>query len=189
MKTIVLIGDSIRMGYQDEVRQQLAEYANVWAPTQNGGDSANVLAHVDEWVVDRRPDLVHINCGLHDIKRDHAGENLQTEPEAYRRNVEAILSRLSAVDGLQTVWAQTTPVIEERHRTVKGFVRLNSDIRRCNQVAAELCQAHGVPVNDLHAVVMDAGREALLSPDGVHYTHAGYHLLAHAAADFIASRL
>ena len=37
MQQLILIGDSIRMGYQADVIRELAEYANIWAPTQNGG--------------------------------------------------------------------------------------------------------------------------------------------------------
>ena len=48
MKRIVLIGDSIRMGYQEKVHEQLADWADVWAPEENGGDSEKVLAHLDE---------------------------------------------------------------------------------------------------------------------------------------------
>ena len=47
---IVLIGDSIRMGYQDHVASELAGRAEVWVPEENGGDSRNVLAHLDQWV-------------------------------------------------------------------------------------------------------------------------------------------
>ena len=70
MKTIVLIGDSIRMGYQEKVREQLADWAYVWVPEENGGTSENILAHLDKWVLSRRADVVHINCGLHDIKKE-----------------------------------------------------------------------------------------------------------------------
>jgi len=37
----------------------------------NGRDSANVLANLDAWL-QRFPDAetVHMNCGLHDLKRD-----------------------------------------------------------------------------------------------------------------------
>jgi hypothetical protein len=69
MKQIILIGDSIRMGYQPTVQQILADQAQVWGPVENGGNSHNVLTHLDAWVIQRQPDIVHLNCGLHDIKR------------------------------------------------------------------------------------------------------------------------
>ena len=39
MKAVILIGDSIRMGYQETVREQLGGRAGVWGPAENGGTS------------------------------------------------------------------------------------------------------------------------------------------------------
>ena len=52
-----------------EVAARLKGKAVVVSPPENGGDSANVLAHLDEWVLKQKPDIVHLNCGLHDLKR------------------------------------------------------------------------------------------------------------------------
>ena len=71
---VILIGDSIRMGYQEFARAECAGTTDVWAPAENGGTSRNVLAHLDEWVISRRPDVVHVNCGLHDIRREFGAE-------------------------------------------------------------------------------------------------------------------
>ena len=101
---IVLIGDSIRMGYQDHVASQLAGRAEVWVPKENGGDSRNVFAHLDQWVFSRQPDLVHVNCGLHDLKRAFGAESAVPLAE-YGRNVRQILQRLQReLDGA-VVWA------------------------------------------------------------------------------------
>ena len=108
---IVLIGDSIRMGYQDHVASQLAGRAEVWSPEENGGDSRNVLAHLDDWVFSRQPGLVHVNCGLHDLKRAFGAES-EVPLAEYERNVRQILQRLQReLDG-GVVWATTTPVDE-----------------------------------------------------------------------------
>lgn len=58
-KTVVLIGDSIRMGYEDTVRRELGDAAEVWTPAENGGTSRNVLEHLEEWIISRSPDVVH----------------------------------------------------------------------------------------------------------------------------------
>ena len=59
MKRIILVGDSIRMGYQETVRAELVGWADVWTPEQNGGTSENVLAHLDECVVDHNTRVIH----------------------------------------------------------------------------------------------------------------------------------
>lgn len=40
---IVLIGDSIRMGYEPVVRAALAGRATVWGPETNGGHTVNAF--------------------------------------------------------------------------------------------------------------------------------------------------
>src|SRR5262245_46150553 len=65
---VVLIGDSIRLGYAPLVAKKLEAKAVVVSPPPNGGDSANVLKNLGEWVLREKPDLVHFNCGLHDLK-------------------------------------------------------------------------------------------------------------------------
>src|SRR5262245_50346095 len=69
---VVLIGDSIRIGYAPRVVERLAGKAAVVSLPDNGGDSGNVLAHLDDWVIREQPDVVHLNCGLHDLKRSRA---------------------------------------------------------------------------------------------------------------------
>ncbi|MBI4024965.1 MAG: hypothetical protein HY360_08280 [Verrucomicrobia bacterium] len=57
MKTVVLIGNSIRNGYQATVQRELSEIANVWGPVENGRTSRYILEHFDECVLSRKPDL------------------------------------------------------------------------------------------------------------------------------------
>jgi hypothetical protein len=80
---VVLIGDSIRLGYAPRVAERLSGKAVVISPAENGGDSANVLAHLDEWVLRHKPDVVHLNCGLHDLKRSKTKGHHQVELDRY----------------------------------------------------------------------------------------------------------
>jgi lysophospholipase L1-like esterase len=186
MKKIALIGDSIRMGYQAMVIEQLAGSAEILSPEQNGGDSRRVLAHVDEWVTSLRPDIVHLNCGLHDLKREFATpEGTQVPLAEYRQNLEAIFRRITEDTGAVLIWAATTPVNEERHHAVKGFDRFEADVHAFNAAALEIARQFSRPVDDLYAAVMQAGRDELLGGDGVHFTPQGYRLLGTAVADFL----
>ena len=180
---LVLIGDSIRVGYQATVRERLAR-ADIWSPEANGGDSANVLAHLDEWVTDHSPQVVHLNCGLHDIKKPFDGGRAQVGLDEYRRHVGEIFARILDTD-TRLVWATTTPVDEDLHHRNKGFDRFTTDVDAYNSVALELAAALEVAVNDLHAVIDGAGRTRLLREDGVHFTDEGSHLLGEAVAEFV----
>ena len=179
---IVLIGDSIRMGYQDHVASQLADRAEVWVPEENGGDSRNVLAHIDQWVLARQPDLVHVNCGLHDLKRAFGAES-EVPLDEYERNVRQILHRLQRELNGAVVWATITPVDENWHHQNKGFDRLEADVEAYNAAARAVAEDLGVPIDDLFAVVEREGKARLLTQDGVHFTEEGSQLLGRAVAE------
>lgn len=183
MQKVILIGDSIRMGYQDFVKAECAGSAEVWAPEENGGNSRNVLEHLEEWVLSRRPDLVHVNCGLHDIRREFGAAEPAVPLPEYRANVEAILRRILEETNARPIWATTTPVNQKRHHETKDFDRFSADVLLYNRAAVQVCQELEVPVNGLFEVVMKAGRDRLLLPDGVHFTEEGYRVLGRAVGD------
>ena len=189
MKKVVLIGDSIRMGYQETVRRELRGHAVVRVPRKNGGTSANVLAHLDKWVFAHKPALVHVNCGLHDLKKDFGARESETPLPAYRKNVEAILKTIRARTDAVIVWRTTTPVNEDWHHKNKGFDRFEADVDRYNRAATAVAKKLKIPVDDLYAVVKKAGRDKILVPDGVHYTREGYRILGKAVAARIRKHL
>lgn len=185
MKKIILIGDSIRVGYQETVRDELAGTAEICWVEQNGGNTQKVLDHLDEWVISQKPDVVHINCGLHDLKKEFGSEEAAIPLDAYEANVREILRKLSQETDATVVWAATTPVNEDWHHERKGFDRFEADVTAYNRAATQAAQDMGVAVNDLFAVVTDAGRDEYLTPDGVHFTPEGCVLLGKAVAELL----
>lgn len=185
MQELILIGDSIRMGYQADVIRALSELAEVWAPTQNGGNSANILQHLNEWIISRSPDVVHINCGLHDLRKDFDTGKPAIPITQYESNLRALLGRILAETSCTVIWATTTPVNETWHHERKGFDRLETDVAAYNAVALKVADDLGIPINDLFGVITDAGRDSYLTSDGVHFTPAGCTLLGKAVAQFV----
>ena len=178
---ILLIGDSIRMGYAPLVTQHLAQQAEIAQIPQNGGDSQNVRTHLKEWLVQAdAPNLsiIHFNCGLHDIKRPFdATENQQPLTE-YVSNLRQIVPYLQEHTPSKLVWASSTPVVHERHHAVKGFDRFQEDVEAYNAAAAKIMLEHAVPINDLFRVIQDDSPEECIAGDGVHMTERGNRRLA-----------
>ena len=181
MKNVTLIGDSIRMGYQQYVVQDLDGIARIWGPEANGGDSNKVRAHLSEWVDANPGDIVHLNCGLHDLRKAFDSDQAQVDPETYRANLIHIFDAVVAA-GRKLIWATTTPVNEDWHHERKGFDRFCADVDLYNTIALEEARRRDLPVTDLHALVTEAGRDELLVPDGVHFSDAGSALLGKAVA-------
>ncbi|HUW82988.1 MAG TPA: SGNH/GDSL hydrolase family protein [Phycisphaerae bacterium] len=185
MKEVVLIGDSIRMGYQAFVERELGDELALWWPEENGGTSRNILDHLDDWVISRRPALVHINCGLHDLKKERGSSEALVPLDEYGRNVAKILKSVADGTDAKVIWATTTPVNQQWHRQRKPFDRFEDDVVAYNRESVATAERLGVAVNDLYAVMVQAGADSYLSPDGVHFNDVGYALLGKAVADAI----
>jgi lysophospholipase L1-like esterase/dienelactone hydrolase len=187
---VVLIGDSIRLGYAPLVARKLAGQAVVVSPAANGGDSNNVVKHLDEWMLREKPDVVHLNCGLHDLKQSKRDQRFQVDLAGYEANLQQIVKRIRQETSATLVFANTTPNLDERHARRKAdFDRHEADVQRYNDKALTVMRGAGVPVNDLHGIVEQAGTEQMLGADGTHYTPAGYERLADAVADCVRRQL
>ena len=147
---VLLIGDSISMGYTLEVRERLKGVANVHRPPQNCGDSATGLKQLDRWLGTGTWDVIHFNFGLHDLKYlDAQGkyvspeQGTQVAPLAvYRQRLQDFTVRAKAT-GAKVIFATTTPVPPGCQGRVAG------DEVGYNRVALEVMQELGVTVNDL----------------------------------------
>jgi lysophospholipase L1-like esterase len=181
---VVLVGDSIRMGYAPLVAKRLEGKAVVVSAKPNGEDSGNVLRNLEEWVISEKPDVVHLNAGLHDLKL--TDKTYQVPLAEYEKNLKAILERIQKGTHAKIVFATSTPILDTLHAQRKaGFDRVEADVQRYNAAAVAVMKQARVPVDDLHKLVEDGGKEKLIGPDGTHYTPAGYELLAEAVTNSI----
>lgn len=171
---VLLIGDSISVGYTPAVRQALAGKANVHRIPENGGDTWRGLAKLNLWLSTGKWDVIHFNFGLHDLKhmKDNqlnlAGEQVSTL-EAYSANLDKLVVELKKT-GAKLIWAATTPVPEGANGRLKG------DDVIYNATALKVMEKQGVPVNDLYALVLPV-LEKMQRPRDVHFTPDGYAFL------------
>jgi isoamyl acetate esterase len=184
MKRVYLLGDSIRLGYQPFVTAALEGRAVVDGPPANCESSRVLRSRLSAWVSDR-PDIVHVNCGLHDVRYDPGAEQPCVDIAEYGANVEAILKDLEALGIGRIVWASTTPVDDSRNGK-RPSRRWNVDIDRYNAVARKIAGSCGAAYNDLHVAVRSQGTTGLLRDDGVHFTQLGYEFLASRVVDALA---
>lgn len=185
MKKVILIGDSIRLGYQETVRQELAGAADVITEKSNGGTSKNVLAHLNEWVIAKAPSVLHINCGLHDLRKELDTGRPVVPIEEYAENVRRILTQVRQGTSAAVIWATTTPVNEPQYHRRVRVDRYEADVLAYNDAAVRVARESGAAINDLFAAVMDAGRDTVLGDDGVHFSEEGSRLLGRAVAGAI----
>jgi lysophospholipase L1-like esterase len=179
---VLLIGDSISIGYTPVVRQLLAGTANVHRIPDNGGATVLGLAMIDEWLGDGRWDVIHFNFGLHDVTLDDTGR-VRTPPAEYAENLRRIVARLRRT-GARLLFATSTPVPGE----TKHPSRRESDALEVNRQARRVMADAGVPVVDLYAVVQPRLGEWQI-PANVHFKEAGYEVLGREVAQAIKAAL
>jgi hypothetical protein len=186
---VLLIGDSISIGYTLPVRELLMGKANVHRIPTNGGPTTRGLESIDEWLGDGKWDVIHFNWGLHDLKYvDNkgalvdVGEGSPLVPiDAYEMNLRALVQRLQKT-GAKLIWRSTTPVPEGAKGRVPG------DAARYNAVAAKIMQEAGISTDDHYAYCMPRLAQ-LQIPANVHFTPEGSGRLAEQAAAAIEQAL
>lgn len=188
---VLIIGDSISIGYTPHVRRELEGRARVERHEGNGGDSLNVLSKLESlWLpaLSGRPDLIHVNCGLHDLRFWPDRDEYQVPVASYRENV-ALLAGALAATGAKILWATTTPVLDGAPKMNAQFSRRNEDVEAYNAAALSAVSAAGFAVDDLNAFVKELGPEDAITPDGVHFTDEGYARLGARVAEAISRQL
>ncbi len=179
---VLIIGDSISIGYTIPLRWLLLGEANVHRIPENGGPTIRGLESLDRWLGANKWHVIHFNWGLHDLKMDRAGKR-QVPLEQYKRNLAALVARLKAT-GARLIWAATTPVPEGNLTPP----RKNSDVIAYNEAAREIMEKNGVAIDDLYAAALPRLEEIQL-PENVHFTRQGYEFLARAVAQAIRAAL
>lgn len=193
LPNVLILGDSISLAYTIPVRESLAGKANVFRPKANCGSTVAGIEHLEQWLGTRTWDVIHFNWGLHDLcyrhpdaktqgNRDKLKGTQSVAPESYKRNLEALVTRLEAT-GAALVWASTTVVPE-------GEVgRHVGDDGKYNAIAAGIMQRHGIPTDDLSTVSKGFAGKHFSGPGDVHFNETGSRKLADSVAASIEAAL
>lgn len=179
---VLLIGDSISIGYTLPVRELLHGKANVHRIPTNGGPTTNGLARLQAWLGAGKWDVIHFNWGLHDLRFMADGQR-QVSLEAYENNLRELVRQLKA-RGAELIWASTTPVPEGKLNPP----RLNADVEAYNAAARKIMDEQKVAVDDLYELALPQLAK-IQRPANVHFTVEGSKVLAKQVATSIEAAL
>jgi lysophospholipase L1-like esterase len=180
---VLIIGDSISIGYASSVSELLRNKANIYRIIGNGCSTTNGLAKLSSWLDDGKWDVIHFNFGLHDAQFRMGGKMQQVPPNDYEANLRTMVRQLKAT-GAQLIWATTTPAPEGDLGNDRKF----DDVTTYNNIALKIMQENAIEVNDLYTAVLPVVIEHR-KPKDVHFTSAGYQFLAERVAESIATQL
>ncbi|MDF7823590.1 sulfatase-like hydrolase/transferase [Pontiellaceae bacterium B12227] len=200
LPNVLILGDSISIGYTRQVRELLKGKANVYRPVNADGTRpkncngtvvglkvAEPMLKAHEWSV------IHFNWGLHDlkhvkkpytnIKSNDPNDPQQSTPQEYEANLREIVQALRKTDA-RLVFATTTPVVPgtlNPLRTPEAPVEYNA-------IAVKIMEENQIRMNDLHAYCLPNLAE-WQQPKNVHFTPMGQQALAERVAAVISEEL
>ena len=153
MKSVFVIGDTISLDYHKFMKDMLYERADYSSDifSANGVDSIQVLEYLNE--IDKegkKYDILLINCGLNDIKRNHHNMKKQIDKEDYEKNLKRILEIGQDISN-KVYWINSTPVDNDLHNqsTLRSY-RYDWDVVEYNKIADKVMNENNVDVIDLY---------------------------------------
>ena len=204
-KNVLLIGDSIRLGYQAQVRELLGNKVEVYAPEENCRYAKYALWGMHRWVDsfgNPKFDAIHFNAGIWDLHRCTADGAIFTPIDEYANTIHRLGLQMKSYTE-NVIFANSTPAnrrLDDRVNAFNPFINTdpgykkvclavatdawNRDIRRYNAAAEAEMAKLNIPVNDLYTLIA-ADTDRYICEDGIHASPEGYALLAKAVAQRI----
>ena len=173
---IFLIGDSLRLGYCQAVKESLCDEAEVFYFSDNCKSSQYIIFNVQGWANlfddPNLVDVVHFNCGHWDAAHFFGAELSLTSIGEYARNLRVLVGLLRRFfPNAKLVFATSTPMNPDPN-AFEPNPRSNEELDAYNRAAVAVMKEHDVPVSDLNAYMRDWGSDSFA--DACHLTPAAY---------------
>jgi len=113
-------------------------------------------------------DILLLNTGSHDIKRDKTTHQIRVTSEEYEKNLNKILT-IAKVIATTTIRITTTLHDEKRHNELNpNNDRLEKENEQYHQIALEVTEKNNIPTIDLREFTKHIPGETLV--DHIHFT-------------------
>lgn len=180
MKQVLLLGDSLRMGYEPIVKRLLEGKAEISGPPENGRWAGYTLNSLRFWIPDLpKPDIIHWNNGLWDLGDDYNLGRPFSLPEEYESALERTVTVIEKLfPEAKIIMATTMPTDNPD----------SSDIESYNEILKNVANRHQIPINDLFPIVKGREKE-FIGEDHIHLTKAGFETVAAKVAEMIKKEL
>jgi len=187
---VLIIGDSISLGYTPTVKELLKDKAIVSHNKGNAQHSGYGLENLEEWISKDDYDLIQFNWGLWDLcyrhpdskvqgNRDKVNGTVTFSPEEYAQNLEAIVKLLKAKTNAKLVFVSTSYVPKKEEG------RFAKDAQKYNKVAKKVMKKYSIPVNDIYKKSKAIHKKYGQGDNNVHYKKEGYKALGEVIAAYL----
>lgn len=195
LPNVLILGDSITIGYTLEVKKDLNGVANVFRPVtgkepENCRDTRRSVGSIDRWLsIAPKWDVIYFNWGLHDLAHVNTvtkkmGPDVpnQVPLDEYKKNLQYMVEKMKQT-GAKLIFATTTTFPPGVYPC-----RLPEDVEPYNAAALEVMAQNGVQIDDLYAFTKDRLKELQRSKN-VHFTDKGSEVIGKHVAETIAQTL
>lgn len=193
---ILIIGDSISIGYTPFVKKYFVDNAIVQHNPGNAQHTGTGLKKVREWVGSEDWDIIQFNWGLWDLcyrnpnaeilehgNKDKINGKVTYSVAEYERNLDSLVTILKEVSDAKLIFVTTTYVPENE------IGRFAGDVVKYNKAAKRVMKKHGIPVNDIYKASIPIHKRLGLGTDNVHYTPEGYEQLGKFISDYLSKKM
>jgi len=195
LPNVLIIGDSISIGYTIPLRNLLKGKADVFRPDVNCEHSEFGAENIEKWIGNKKWDVILFNFGIWDTHYMYHGkmvlekdlQNIKIHDVKFRHTTDEYINNLKKIlatlkkTGAKLVWTTTTPFIYYDEPTKKLLLKNNEE-------AVKLMKSKNVQINDLYNFALP-NLKNWLSSDGCHFTELGYEQLGKQAVSAISSAL
>ncbi len=187
---ILIIGDSISLGYTPFVKKSMEDKAIVTHNKGNAQHSGYGLENIESWIQEDDYDIIQFNWGLWDLcyrhpdskvqgNRDKINGKLTFTLEEYGENLEKIVAILKEKSNAKLIFVTTSYVPKEEAG------RFEKDAVKYNQVAKAIMKKYSIPVNDIYRKSKTIHKKYGKGNDDVHYQEEGYQALGEVITSFL----
>ena len=191
MKRVLLLGDSIRMGYDEYVKELLKDkFEVVYDDVDNGRFAAYTLWQANQFFKNYGHfDIVHWNNGYWDMNEELPMIEAIHPVNEYVYFLGRILTEIRK-NGAIPIFATTTPILSKEAAAdvavegVNSFNYNNDWVVKYNDAAVSFMRSEGVAINDLYSLCLE-DKHYYKCPDLLHLTEEGYRRCAEQTARII----
>jgi hypothetical protein len=187
---VLIIGDSISIGYTSFVKKELDNKAIITHNPGNAQHTGYGLENIENWIQHDDYDIIQFNWGLWDIcyrnpdskvqgNRDKINGKQTFTLEEYRKNLEKIVKILKEKTNARLIFVTTSYVPKEEAG------RFEKDAVKYNKIAKQVMKQYSVQVNDIYKKSKTIHEKYGLGNDDVHYQTKGYEELGKEIASFL----
>ncbi len=177
---VLLLGDSVSIGYTLPTRKLLEGKANVHRNAVTNVSSQLAAESVYEWLGNKKWDVIYFNFGAYDLVIEKDGA-VAVPPDRYENNLRVIIAKIrSHSPGARLIFATTMPVPTEQIRSKFKFAGDNAEAY--NLIAAKVMRESEIIISDLCALVAPRLAEWQI-PGNIHFHRAAYEAIAQEVAN------